>query len=74
MASHFPDLPSPMKQTVIYRFVCACGQVNSGTLSVVATCMSSAKAQALVTPLTCTRCGESVTRKNLALDVQLLSF
>ena len=74
MASHFPDLPSPMKQTVIYRFVCPCGQVNSGTLSVVATCMSSAKAQALITPLTCTKCGQTAPRTHLALDVQLLAF
>ncbi len=63
-----------MKQTVIYRFVCQCGAINSGTVSVIATCMSSAVAQAMVTSFTCTQCGEVVPGKNVALQVQLLSF
>jgi hypothetical protein len=63
-----------MKQTVIYRFVCTCGTINSGTVSVIATCMSSAVAQAMMTPFRCTQCGETVPGKNVVLQVQLLSF
>ena len=63
-----------MKQTVIYRFVCGCGAVNSGTVTVVATCMSSAVAQAMMTPFRCTQCGETAPGHNVALQVQLLSF
>jgi hypothetical protein len=72
-----PEVPlpqSPMKQTVIYRFVCRCGTVNSGTLSVIATCMSSAVAQAMRTPFACTQCGEAAPGKSVALEAQLLSF
>lgn len=74
MSSPTPPLQSPMKQTVIYRFVCRCGAVNSGTLSVIATCMSSAVAQAMMTPFVCTECGTTAARKEVALQVQLLSF
>ncbi len=74
MASQAPTLHSPMRQTVIYRFVCGCGAVNSGTLSIIATCMSSAVAQARMNSFTCTACGEAAPRKNVALQVQLLSF
>ncbi len=63
-----------MRQTVIYRFVCGCGEVNSGTLSIIATCMSSAVAQAMNTAFACTKCGSAAKQKDVALQVQLLSF